>query len=1125
MKGIMKLFPAALAVVALASCADFDEQTSSKQFAKADGSKIYATIGESGPATRVAMARNEAGNRGLVFVEGDQVNVYNLEASTKFWNYKLDESTVNTDQAVFNYDQTNSSNKTAPESLEGCIAITKSLGADIYGVSPGVNGAELSIQIPEEFKKEDIDASWGDGKTGKGYTMPLPLWGNVLTDDDGHLNSVAFRYLTGFLGINLTTLRAGTKYIVIESDPKEPIAGYFQATLVDGAKLAPHKALTSSNKITIEIDPADYEGATDFFYVPLIAQKYTKLKISAFKDGMVAIPDGVLFEMAAGKSFELGVGKGISLTTGMTVMTDATDGKDLSSKIYELSQRIGNKPFTVGLIADLTTDQTVYIDKNATSTINIQMLNGKKISGNITFVEATCTGWDAATSTASWSTEVTNNLSESQTKKHTVNVIYDNTVANSGDLKFWLPNAAASIASEGLGSVPYTGYVSALTATDGGFTVDESAYINGSGLLVNYKDGPLTIDGFSSYVWQYGNGNVAINNLNDYMNEVIMGTSSQPVTGNLTITGLANTTVHTGTTANKAQVRTITSYSTGTFTASKLDKQNGNGGWTFNETSTGSINITNDGNFITPVATLTIGKKNNLNLTNTLVTTYAYNGKKKANVTANGRSAIKSLTGDADDMLTITSEWDGKSSDDANNVLDGTKGAIAIDKVLGTEIHTAFQLASIKNITAAGGLDAGMKSTTTIDLKASNQWAPIAVAKNVAIDGDMNGQDGSATIKNLTYTPDPTKAAPAYGGFFGNAGGNVSLSSLVFENATVNHVNHAAVLVAQTDEKNVDIDNVVIKGNVTLAATNTTSTLEGSGALIGSIIGTTIPTINIDGVDVTVATITSEKGIAGGLIGNSIHPVSITDAKVTATTIQGEYFAGGMIGRSAKVTLDAAALTQNEITVTTVKTTAARFANPYCGTGGLIGFAVTDAASTIESTKVSAALSGLINLGGFVGAQNGGTLTFGNDVDGKAKRCEVQATFGFGDLNTDANKTAFADFFGSSNTYVGSIVGGLDATVNIKKWCKHGAAIQTATAKEALNYKLNVKTTTDGINTNYHYFFSGNPWIGTVIATGTNTVTFPDDNNVVITAADGTNYNVRRQSPQYIDESFSDWDD
>jgi len=1114
MKGIFKLFPVALAVASLASCSDFDEQYGKKAAGEIDGSKIVATISEPAAMTRVAMARNDEGKRGLVFVESDAINVYNLDASTKFYGYTLT-SGANSDKAEFEFNATASSSgiTEAPDLASGeFYAVTKSLGAKIYSLSPGTNGPELSIQIPATFKKEDVDATWGDNLEGKGYTMPLPLWGKL--NADGNLMSVNFQYLTGFLGINLTTLRAGTKYIKITSGADEPISGYFQATLDPATPansvLTAHEALTSSNEIIIEIDPADYEGDADFFYVPLIAQTYSSLKIEAYKATPGDIADGTLFELASGKSFTVAPGKGISLTTGMTVMTDATSGADLSSKIYELTKRLPGKPFTIGLLNDLSSNETVYIDKNATSTINITMADGKAITGNITFVEGTCTNWDQESMTATWSTEATNILSESATKKHTLNVVYDNTVVNSGNLNFYLPNAAASIDAVGAGAKMYGGKVTSLTATDGGFTIGENAQLYKSAAMAytNEKDGPIVVEGFTGYIIQNGNGDVTVNNLNRTMEKINMGASGKTVSGKLTINGAAHETA-----ANNAMVRLIYSYSTGKFTANNIDKTSATSeGWAFNETAEGGINITNNGNYISSLTKLSITKKNDLNLTNTIVATYDYTGKKKANVTAAGKSAIKTLTGDADDMLTITSTWDGSSSDVATNVYNGTTGAVAIDNVIESEIHTAFQLASLKNITAA--LSAGkMKSTTTIDLECENaDWTPIVTSAAVTINGDGNDEDESATIKNVNVTP---TTAGGNGGLFGAMTQALTLSNLNVEGVEIGNVSYAGAIVAQSTA-NVTLKNVIVS-DASIEAVAVSGSASVAGGMIGYTTGdVTANVVSISGDEVKAAT-NATGSYAGGLVGwqtsGATTGIDASDVDITFDAVEADN-AGGLVANAASaVSLDVTATTSNDIAITKVSSLLANGA-----AGGLIGNSGDDV--IVKATNVTAAVEGLLNLGGMIGSQTAGNVKFGDATKANATNIDVTFALAAG-LNTAANQTTYADKFGSVNTYIGNATAG---TIEITKWCTHGAAIQTVAAKEALNFKKNVVTTTDGINTNYWYFFSGNPWVGTVGASVTQ-VKFPNNDNVEGVRTSGTDFNVRRMSPQYLAESFSDWDE
>ena len=1126
-----------------------------EEVALSRGHKIVATI-DQGEVTRVGMGRNDEGQRGLVFTNGDLLNVYTL-SSTKFCAYQAKgiADGESNDQVEFAYDAANSSAGATEFNLtdgEDYYAVTRT-GSDqkIYSLSAGAAGPELSMSIPRKYTKKDVTAQWSNNtKSGKGYTFPLPLWGKIVAGGDKAIGSsqnamVNLRYLTGFLGINLTTMRAGTKYIKITAD--KPVSGYFQTVLDPNASdnpsvtnvnlLQPHEALNTFNDITVELPEAnDYEGATDMFYIPLIAQEYNMLTIEAYDQS-----DKIqtLYELPAGATYTAKRGKGVTLECGMTVLSNLTNGADISSKIYELCQR--NKKFTIGLYESLVADQTIYIDKNATSEINIQMLKlgsnpAPAVTGNITIVEATVKSVDPNNGNVTWETDVTNENSLSGTKKHTVNFIYNNEATNTGNVFFYLPAAAASIAQDGEGSNAYKGQVKSLTATDGGFTILGNLTPNNvAKAYTNLKNGPIYIngietvngvetqvgDGYTQYLIQNGASDVTIYNLKKAMERIQMGSITSAVAGKLTINGA----VQTGD-GNGATVNVIQSYSTGDFLAKNLDGKPSTG-WTFNETAN-EVKIQNHDNYITNVPKVTFNKKNVLVIDNAWIDEFDYKATLKSTVSATGKSAIKELKSDGNDLLSISSTWNGKKLNTTTNPKDMVNGAVAtLSDMLGSEIHTAFQLA---NIPGDAEKDYTLKSTTVLDMNcsaAANKWTPITASKAISINGDKNTQGASAQIKNLYNKLTSGFGATTCGGFFGNCTDDITLKNLVFNGVDFEDYVTVGGLVAQASASAiVTLNNIKVEGtNKAIAkAYNNNTTHNHSDAIAGGLLGN-VQKVAIEDVDLTVASVKADNAIdtkveyAGGLIGRVMTTAgTINGVKVAATNVQAGNAAAGLIA-DAEIGVTIAPstnITKNVITATTVKTDKAGAEN---ATAGLI--AVLKDASTITATSVSAGLTGLLNLGGMVGMFNADTKTLKFGDETKTTLTEVAATFALeSTLNTTANQTTFADNFGSANTYVGNVKAG---TVNITKWCKHGTPISTATAKNALNFKKNVVIINEGENKNYLYFWSGNPWVGTVAATAS--ISFPNAENVAGARINETDYNVRRNTNFYNDDSWTaDWE-
>ena len=57
---------------------------------------------------------------------------------------------------------------------------------------------------------------------------------------------------------------------------------------------------------------------------------------------------------------------------------------------------------------------------------------------------------------------------------------------------------------------------------------------------------------------------------------------------------------------------------------------------------------------------------------------------------------------------------------------------------------------------------------------------------------------------------------------------------------------------------------------------------------------------------------------------------------------------------------------------------------------------------------------------------------------------------------------------------------------------------------------------------------AGNPEVNadnTAFGAYAGTIQFPDETNTVAARADGTDFNARKTVPQYVDESYSDWDE
>lgn len=223
MKKILKLFPVALAVVALTSCSDNElvGAGNSDQFQK-DPTKLYVTVeplidGESGSATRGGFVYNYEANHlpnGQFFAwcPGDKIKLYD---DVNNWRPQ-----------IWQYDPAATEACSEYVSSEGFGAFTVNITEDYYGgdikkVEPqyanayGVMPEDLSVFINEtrtalqfDFSKlstyaidrEDVtDANFADAKLSKAI---IPLW--AVADED--LEQMKVKYLSGILKVDIADI-------------------------------------------------------------------------------------------------------------------------------------------------------------------------------------------------------------------------------------------------------------------------------------------------------------------------------------------------------------------------------------------------------------------------------------------------------------------------------------------------------------------------------------------------------------------------------------------------------------------------------------------------------------------------------------------------------------------------------------------------------------------------------------------------------------------------------------------------------------------------------------------------------------------------------------------------------
>lgn len=268
MKKFFKLIPAALAVVALASCSNdelFGEKAEVVQKVK-DGLTVQVEDLD-GASTRQANAAFNG--HGVVWEEGDQINVYDNKL-TMYDEYKFVK-----DEKKFK--GVNKEGATRISSTQ--YALFPADRVDYAGWES--KGTKAVMRIPEIIFYDE-ESEFGSGKN-YAYVSNLPMWGTA--SGSYPEAEVSLHYLTGVLRLNLQNAFAKeANFIKIESQDDQPISGAFQAYLSEGSTVKDEAyleqgtaALQTANAIYIDLRNAP--SYITNLYIPIIARYYDYLKV------------------------------------------------------------------------------------------------------------------------------------------------------------------------------------------------------------------------------------------------------------------------------------------------------------------------------------------------------------------------------------------------------------------------------------------------------------------------------------------------------------------------------------------------------------------------------------------------------------------------------------------------------------------------------------------------------------------------------------------------------------------------------------------------------------------------------------------------------------------------------
>ena len=247
-----------------------------------------------------------------------------------------------------------------------------------------------------------------------------------------------------------------------------------------------------------------------------------------------------------------------------------------------------------------------------------------------------------------------------------------------------------------------------------------------------------------------------------------------------------------------------------------------------------------------------------------------------------------------DDFVVIydESKWDGTSCyaplyDKENKVYNITNG---------------YELAWIAAFVNNGNTlaDCTIALNNDIDLNGKN-WTPIGTKDN-QFKGIFDG--GNKTVKNLNIVETEAKEGKAYIGLFGYAN-NVTIKDVIFENVNINipcldidHSQGHIGAVAGSLEGTSTIENVTVKGDITVYATQTANGASRVAVVAGGNEGGNVTMKNVHVIANEGSSLIANNN-TGALAGQLQVKMYFENCSSNINVTVNKFFAGGLIGIAA----------------------------------------------------------------------------------------------------------------------------------------------------------------------------------------------------------------------------------
>ena len=231
MKGIIKLFPVAVAALSLASC-NSDDFSIFNQTEKAPDNALSFTIESTTPenGTRAGIVGNVMSRvNGVQFkwTNGDVIRVYDNTMSE--WNKFTYADGSFQDGTTFTPDAQNNTNLTYDLALYPADEVEA-----VYMDKDSKLKKHIEMSLPTVYNYEEKVDYTDENKAG--YRCDMPMYGNV-TNVAAALGSNQMNFLTAWTRVYLRDLPANVKYIALVSEnADQPLTGRFRATVTYDAQ-------------------------------------------------------------------------------------------------------------------------------------------------------------------------------------------------------------------------------------------------------------------------------------------------------------------------------------------------------------------------------------------------------------------------------------------------------------------------------------------------------------------------------------------------------------------------------------------------------------------------------------------------------------------------------------------------------------------------------------------------------------------------------------------------------------------------------------------------------------------------------------------------------------------------